>query len=195
MKKEIKNNSFVFYATSLEMVETLEVDYPDMAAELLRSIIEYGIYGEYESKNPIIKSMMISIGFGIDKAKERYNNSVENGKKGGRPSIELNEEEVNQKKQELKTWKAVAAYYDITEQTLRTKRTEWEKAKNAKNPKNLNDNVNENENDNENDNENENVINFERVKEIKENALSYGVDREQLEAATSLEEKGRALGF
>ena len=60
--------------------------------------------------------------------------------------------QILKKKEELGTWKAVAGYYGVTEQTLRNKRVEWEK---QKNPKNLNDNVNVNVNDNVNEKENE----------------------------------------
>lgn len=145
--KEVLNNSFVFYATNLQAVEELEKAYPDLAAELLRAIIDYGIYGEYDNSNPVIAAMMVNIGFGIDKAKDRYQAAVENGKKGGRPSIELNEAEVIEKKQELKTWKKVAEYFGVSEQTLKNYRDRW---KNPKNPKNLNDNVNVNDNLNDN---------------------------------------------
>lgn len=76
MKKEIKNNSFVFYATSLEAVEKISEAYPEMGNELLKAIVEYGIYGEYDKTNPIIEAMMVNISFGIDKAKDRYNGST-----------------------------------------------------------------------------------------------------------------------
>jgi hypothetical protein len=147
MKKEIVNNSFVFYATNLEVIEALEETNKDLAADFMKAVIEYGIYGEYDTTNPMIKVLMIQTGFGINKAKDRYAAAVENGKKGGRPKIELDEEEVLLKKQELKTWKAVAAYYGITEQSLKNKRNEWELNKNEKNPKNLNDNDNDNDNE------------------------------------------------
>lgn len=41
----------------------------------------------------------------VDAAKDRYAAAVKNGKKGGRPVIQLDEAEVMAKKKELGTWK------------------------------------------------------------------------------------------
>lgn len=162
--KEVKNNSFVWYATFTDAIEQLEEAYPELAIELMKAIINYGTYGEYDRTNPIINMAMANIGFGIDKAKERYTTAVENGKKGGRPKINLNQEEVEQRKKELGTWKAVASSYGISEETLRIKRNEW---KNPKNPKNLNDNVKDKDKDKENIKDKE-MITEDRKKELKE---------------------------
>jgi hypothetical protein len=178
MKKEIVNNSFVFYATNLEVIEALEETNKDLAADFMKAVIEYGIYGEYDTTNPMIKVLMIQTGFGINKAKDRYAAAVENGKKGGRPKIELDEEEVLLKKQELKTWKAVAAYYGITEQSLKNKRNEWELNKNEKNPKNLNDN--------DNDNDNDNIKYFSFSKEKEEERISEGTTSELIGTISEL---------
>ena len=170
MNKEIKNDSFVFYATNLEVIESLEQANAELANEFMRAIIEYGIYGEYDSKNPMVQVLMIQAGFGIDKAKDRYNAAVENGKKGGRPKVNLNEQEVLEKKKELGTWKETAQYFGVDEKTLRKQRKTWEETQEAEKPnitvienqekrekgKNLNDNVNVNVNVNVNENEKEN---------------------------------------
>lgn len=99
MKKEVKNESFVFYQTSLQAVEQLEEAYPEMAGELLRAIVEYGIYGTYDDSNPIIAALMVNIGFGIDQAKSRYTAAIENGGKGGRPK-KIDDNEVIRLKEE-----------------------------------------------------------------------------------------------
>lgn len=66
------NESFVFYGTNLDMVDKLKEVNPELANELLYSIVEYGIYGEYETDNPIVEAMMAPVVNGIDKAKGRY---------------------------------------------------------------------------------------------------------------------------
>lgn len=70
-------------------------------------------------------------------------------------SARLQKEEVYAKKEELKTWKAVAQYYNIGEDTLRRVRNSWQAEEN-KQQKNLNnsaDNTNSNINSNINNNE------------------------------------------
>ena len=151
MKKEVLNNSFVFYATNLEVIETLEETDKELANEFMKAIIEYGIYGEYENTNPIIKVLMVQAGFGIDKAKDRYATAVENGKKGGRPKT-VDEYKVRELKGQGLTNKQIAEELKCSVSSV-----EKINAKNRKNRKNLNDNVNDNDNDNENENENKNV--------------------------------------
>ena len=149
MKKEVLNNSFVFYATNLEVIETLEETDKELANEFMKAIIEYGIYGEYENTNPIIKVLMVQAGFGIDKAKDRYATAVENGKKGGRPKT-VDEDKVRELKGQGLTNKQIAEELKCSVSSV-----EKINAKNRKNRKNLNDNVNVNDNENVNINENE----------------------------------------
>ena len=144
MKKEVLNNSFVFYATNLEVIETLEETDKELANNFMKAIIEYGIYGEYENTNPIIKVLMVQAGFGIDKAKDRYATAVENGKKGGRPKT-VDEDKVRELKGQGLTNKQIAEELKCSVSSV-----EKINAKNRKNRKNLNDNVNVNVNDNEN---------------------------------------------
>lgn len=158
----MNNESFVFYESAYKQMAILEKRLgAEEAYTFTKAVIEYGLYGVI----PEEESSVWLYGFeqtitSISKAKDRYSAAVENGKKGGRPTIELKEQEVAEKKKELKTWKAVADYYGITEQTLRNKRTEWERAEKQKNPKNLNDNVNENVNENANQNQKANTFAF-----------------------------------
>lgn len=158
----MNNESFVFYESAYKQMAILEKRLgAEEAYDFTKAVIEYGLYGAI----PEEESNVWLYGFeqtitSISKAKDRYSATVENGKKGGRPSVELNEQEVNERKKELKTWKAVADSYGITEQTLRNKRAEWERAEKQKNPKNLNENVNENVNKNQNEKEKDNTFGF-----------------------------------
>ena len=152
----INTESFVLYESVYKQFEILKKRNPAVATNFIEAIMEYGLYGVV----PDEESDIWLYGFeqsitSIQRAKDRYIASVENGRKGGRPSKNLNKEEVLQKKEELKTWKAVAKFYSIDEDTLRKIRKSWETEK-AEKPKNLNDNVNVN--DNINDNVNGNVL-------------------------------------
>lgn len=152
--------SFVLYESVYKQFEILKKRKPDAATDFIEAIMEYGLYGVV----PDEESEVWLYGFeqsttSIQRAKDRYAAAVENGSKGGRPSKSLNKEDVLQKKEELRTWKAVAKFYGIDEDTLRKIRKSWETEK-AEKPKNLNDN------DNVNDNKNDNVL---------ENSTSYEV--------------------
>ena len=217
MKKEIKNDSFVFYATNLEVVEALEQTNPELANEFLKAIVEYGIYGEYKKGNPMVDALMIQTGFGIDKAKDRYAAAIENGKKGGRPKVNLNEQEVLEKKKELGTWKETAQFFGVTEQSLKNYRNQWENEKNPKNPKNPNNpniTIIENEknpknpknpntavvenpknpknlNDNDNDNDNDNVNVNKKEKDIF--SFSWFDDEEEEERKRKIVESAKQI--
>ncbi len=142
--------SFVLYESVYKQFEILKKRKPDAATDFIEAIMEYGLYGVV----PDEESDVWLYGFeqsitSIQRAKDRYAAAVENGSKGGRPSKNLNKEDVLQKKEELRTWKAVAKFYGIDEDTLRKIRKSWETEK-AEKPKNLNDNVNVNDNKNDN---------------------------------------------
>ena len=147
-------DNFVFYGSWREALEGFCEDFgEDYAKEVLWNLMTFGTNGEINTNKKSIEGFINgTVAPNIGAAKDRYKASIENGKKGGRPSIELDMDEVYQKKEELGTWKAVAKYYGISEQTLKNKRDQWQSI--PKNPKNLDkdiynykDNYKENEND------------------------------------------------
>ena len=74
----------------------------------------------------------------------------------------------------MKTWKAVAQYYGINEDTLRKIRNSWPNKGKAEKPKNPNDN--DNDNDNVNDNVNENKNGKKLPSDLSGEELFAGVD-------------------
>ena len=173
MKKEVLNNSFVFYATNLEVIETLEETDKELANDFMKAIIEYGIYGEYESTNPIIKVLMVQAGFGIDKAKDRYATAVENGKKGGRPRKEIDIEKALELESQGKTQAEIAEELGVSKNTIGSRLREHKNQKPNPKTKNLNDNVNDNENENDNVkvNGNSTAINWNFTAPVRKNEL------------------------
>ena len=146
----INTESFVLYESVYKQFEILKKRKPEVATDFIEAIMEFGLYGVI----PDEESDIWLYGFeqaitSIERAKTRYTASIENGKKGGRPSKNLDQDEVLAKKAELKTWKAVASFYGISEDTLRKIRASWGTVEPEK-PKNLNDNDNDNVNENEN---------------------------------------------
>ena len=81
-EREMK--SFVFYPTFLQAVESLRNNGNEILADkLLKAIVDYGIYGEYDDSDPIINAIMVQTVFSIDKSYNNYQNCIINGSKGG----------------------------------------------------------------------------------------------------------------
>ena len=97
--------SFVLYESVYKQFEILKKRKPDAATDFIEAIMEYGLYGVV----PDEESEVWLYGFeqsttSIQRAKDRYAAAVENGSKGGRPSKNLDKDEVLQKKEE-KHWR------------------------------------------------------------------------------------------
>lgn len=75
-------NSFIFYETFYEVLKELP---PESRLKFYEALSEYGLLGIEPEFSGVEKALWIQLKYGIDKAKERYNRSVENGKRGGRP--------------------------------------------------------------------------------------------------------------
>ena len=82
MKKE--RTGFIFLKTFNESIEDLETQDRCIMYE---AIINYGLYGEEpELTKGYLKSIWKLISSTIDVTSKKYDASVENGKKGGRPN-------------------------------------------------------------------------------------------------------------
>ena len=174
MSSTIYNESFVLYESVYKTFERLYHRNKAIAADYIKAVMEFGIAGVLpDEEDEVWLYGLDSAIASIDSAKNNRRKNIEDGSKGGRPQIELDREEVMQKKDELRTWKAVAAYFHISENTLRAIRKQWEaedateEEKTAKTSKtnaktqkrkNLNVNVNENENENANENDNDTAV-------------------------------------
>lgn len=123
----MNTQSFILYESVYKQFEIIEQRIgKEAACVFIKDVMNFGLYGEIPDQS----SESWLYGFeqiitSISCAKNRYQTAIENGKKGGRPRAELNEQEVLNKKKELGTWKAVAQYYNISEQTLKNYRNIW----------------------------------------------------------------------
>ena len=79
--------NFLFLASWHDILEGYEAaGKPEMASELAKQIIYYGVTGEMTTDDPVIVGTVTGMCAAlIDKSKKRYNTCVANGKKGGRP--------------------------------------------------------------------------------------------------------------
>src|SRR5574344_774017 len=122
--------SFVFYESVWKQYQILDARRPEAAKAFMRAVIEYGLYDIIPPEDDEVWMYGLEQTItSIDAAKGRREKNQEDGSKGGRPAIRFERELIEQKKQELKTWKAVAEFLGIDEKTLRKIRSNWEEEK------------------------------------------------------------------
>lgn len=125
--------SFVFYESVWKQYQILDARRPEAAKVFMRAVIEYGLYDIVPPEDDEVWMYGLEQTItSIDAAKGRREKNQEDGSKGGRPAIRFERELIEQKKQELKTWKAVAEFLGIDEKTLRKIRSNWEEEKTEK---------------------------------------------------------------
>lgn len=95
--------NFLFLASWHDILEGYDAaGKPEIASELAKQIIYYGVTGQMTSSDPIITSTVTGMCAAlIDKSKRRYNSCVANGKQGGRPQQYADEDIWNLHKQGL----------------------------------------------------------------------------------------------
>ena len=122
--------SFVFYESVWKQYQILDARRPEAAKAFMRAVVEYGLYDIVPPEDDEVWMYGLEQTItSIDAAKGRREKNQEDGSKGGRPAIRFERELIEQKKQELKTWKAVAEFLGIDEKTLRKIRSNWEEEK------------------------------------------------------------------
>ena len=88
-------NGFIFYKSFYEAIKKLPTEYQ---VEVYNAIFEYVFTGkEPEELSAVAEAMFILIKPNIDSSQKKYNASVENGKKGGRPPKNKNPEKTQEK--------------------------------------------------------------------------------------------------
>ena len=90
----MSKENFLFLASWHDILEGYDsAGKSEIASELAKQIIYYGVTGEMTSEDPIITGTVTGMCAAlIDKSKKKYNSCVANGKQGGRPSQYSDEE-------------------------------------------------------------------------------------------------------
>ena len=83
-----QKDNFVFYADWIDVIKAYDDSgQSELAGELAKQIIYYGVTGEIVSTNPIITGLVNSMCAAlIEKSKNRYRTCKSNGGRGGRPT-------------------------------------------------------------------------------------------------------------
>ena len=79
--------NFLFLASWHDILEGYDnAGKPEMASEIAKQIIYYGVTGQMTSNDPVVIGTVTGMCAAlIDRSKKRYNTCVANGKQGGRP--------------------------------------------------------------------------------------------------------------
>lgn len=125
--------SMVIYESAYKAIGYL----PDEKSQLeaLKGLLEYGFYDTIpESDNPLINMIFVQAIPSMRSAKERYELSVENGKKGGRPAA-VPTEDIVRLKQNGMTNKQIAEQLGCSEKNIEKRISTYNKT-NPTNPTN-----------------------------------------------------------
>lgn len=118
------NNSFVIYHTYYDTYKRLKKRDPALAAEFIDAILAYGFTGEMPGEDSIVWDFGLTTMFSqIDASTTRYERAVKNG--GGRPSVNITEEDIYAQIEVCDTWKEIASNLKIDADTLRAIRQKY----------------------------------------------------------------------
>lgn len=138
-------DSFVFYRSFAEVISMI----PDAEDKitLLNALIEYGLNGTEPDLQYPLSAMFKQMTSSIEGAQKRYQASVENGKKGGRPKT-VDEHKIRELKERGLTDKQIAeelkcSISSVEKVPVKTRKN-LKVDETRKNQKNPNDNVNDN---------------------------------------------------
>lgn len=138
-------DSFVFYRSFAEVISMI----PDAEDKitLLNALIEYGLNGTEPDLQYPLSAMFKQMTSSIEGAQKRYQASVENGKKGGRPKT-VDEHKIRELKEQGLTDKQIAeelkcSISSVEKVPVKTRKN-LKVDETRKNQKNPNDNVNDN---------------------------------------------------
>ena len=82
-----EKENFVFYADWIDIIKAYDNTNPELAGNLSKQIIYYGVTGEMTTDDPIVTGTVNSMCAAlIEKSKNRHRAAISNGKKGGRPT-------------------------------------------------------------------------------------------------------------
>jgi AraC-like DNA-binding protein len=117
-----KKENFVFYADWIDVMKAYDDSgQSDIAGELAKQIVYYGVTGEMTSKNPIITGLVNAMCAAlIEKSKNRYNACKNNGQRGGRPN-QFDKETITQLRSQGLTLQEIADQMGCSKRTVQRK--------------------------------------------------------------------------
>lgn len=97
-----EKENFVFYADWIDIIKAYDKTNPELAGNLAKQIIYYGVTGEMTTDDPIVTGTVNSMCAAlIEKSKNRHRAAIANGKQGGRPKQYTDEDVLTLRQQGL----------------------------------------------------------------------------------------------
>lgn len=108
---------FYCYKTVYDTLVELAQKDETMAYKYIKAVMDYAFTEEYDETDPVINALMQSAIFGIENAEKRYDKSIEDGKKGGRPK-KVTDDRVEELLNEGKTKGEIAKILNVSVRTV-----------------------------------------------------------------------------
>lgn len=120
-----KRKSVVVFRGLMETVH--EAETREEGNELLRDYMDTSFgFVEFENLPREHRMMLRGHMIGSDAAADRYDEAFANGRRGGRPRVELDRETLEQDYRALGSWDKVAEKHGVSRRTIFNERARWE---------------------------------------------------------------------
>lgn len=121
-------NAFVLYESVFKQFEALKNHNPETALLFIEAIMNFGLFGtKPDEASELWLYGIDNIFASIEAAKNRRTQNQVNGSKGGRPRINIDQEELRRLVvDEGMTNRQLADYFKCDEKTIRNRIQEWQ---------------------------------------------------------------------
>ena len=176
MASGLYNESFVLYESVFRTYQRLYKKNKERAADYINAVMEFGIDGVLpDDEDEVWLYGLDNAIASISAAKDRRAKNIEDGAKGGRKKIDLDNDVLSVMRDRGMSYQEIADKLGVSKSTIQRRFNDINNSlvSNGVKCQNLNVNVNVNDNDNENDNGNDNENGNEKENE-KEKSQDLG---------------------
>lgn len=177
MASALYNESFVLYESVFRTYQRIYKKDKARAADYINAVMEFGIDGVLPDEDDEVWLYGLDNAIAsISAAKDRRAKNIEDGAKGGRKKIDLDNDVLSVMRDRGMSYQEIADKLGVSKSTIQRRFKEIDSALVSNGVKTQNLNVNVNVNDNENDNGNDNGNEKENE---KENEKDNGNEKEK----------------
>ena len=157
MASALYNESFVLYESVFRTYQRIYKKDKARAADYINAVMEFGIDGVLPDEEDEVWPYGLDNAIAsISAAKDRRAKNIEDGAKGGRKKIDLDNDVLSVMRDRGMSYQEIADKLGVSKSTIQRRFKEIDSALVSNGVKTQNLNVNVNVNDNDNDNENDN---------------------------------------
>lgn len=171
MASALYKESFVLYESVFRMYQRIYKKDKAKAADYINAVMEFGIDGVLPDEDDELWFYGLDNAIAsIDSSKNNRTKNIEDGAKGGRKKIDLDNDVLLVMRDRGMSYQEIADKLGVSKSTIQRRFNDINNSLVSNGVKcqnlNVNDNGNENENDNGNDNENENEKEKEKSQDL-----------------------------